>query len=326
MILVTFRKILTNQNLIIMKNRLFFLALLLTSILTAQKEKNGTVYKEHPAIVTVEAFQQADISGDVDAVSSYLADDFKSYSGTTTNKDAKGTNKEDYLKWVENRSKWTVYTSLSRNGEAYPDAIEYKDGQVWVQTWDYLKGVNDATGVKVEMPVHNLYKLNEDGKIMMAINYNHPVGQDIRAAFTTRKNGVLYNEHPYINKVRRMMAAFEYKDLEKAYSYFHEDVRISNLEMGLGESIGLEELKKGHQDFYKNFEVESIDVVGYPDALEYEIGGNDVTVQSWWNFRLKRKSDGKKIVMPAMYTHDFNDEGLIERSIGYFSTKVLDAK
>ncbi|WP_298238194.1 nuclear transport factor 2 family protein [uncultured Algibacter sp.] len=309
-----------------MKKHVLIVMLLSVVLMYSQKkEKNGTVYKEHPAIVTVEAFQQADVKGDVDAVSSYLADDFKAYNGTSRNKDAKGTNKEDYLKWVENRSKWTAYRSLSRHGEAYPDAIEYKDGKTWVQTWDYLKGVNDATGVKIEMPVHNLYKLNDDGKIEMAIYYNYPVGNDIRSAYSTRKNGVLYNEHKYINKVRRMVAAFENKDLEKAYSYFDENVSISNLEMGLGESIDLDELKTRHQEFFENFEIESIDVVGYPDGLEYEIG-NGFTVQSWWNFRLVRKSDNKKIVMPAMYTHDFNDEGLISRSIGYFSTKVLEAK
>ncbi len=290
-----------------------------------KKEKNGTVYKEHPAIVAVEAMQQADIAGDVEKVASYLSDDFKGYNGITRNKNDKGTNKEDFLKWVENRSKWTVYRSLSRNGQAYPDAIEYKDGKTWVQTWDYLKGVHDATGVKVEMPVHNLYRLNDEGKIELAIYYNYPVGRDIRSAFSTRTNGTLYNEHEYINKVRRMFAAFENNDLEKAYSYMAEDASFTGLEMPVGESIGLEELKERNKKFLEKYEIESIDVVGYPDLLHYEMG-DGYTVQSWWNFRLIRKSDKKKFVIPAMYTHDFNDEGKIERGISYISTKALDAK
>lgn len=309
-----------------MKKHAIIIVMLFVGIMYSQTKKNGTVFIEHPAIDIVEAMQQADIAGDAEKVATFLADDFKSISGTTRNKDAKGTNKEDFVKWVENKSKWLSYRSLTRHGEAYPDAIEYKGGKTWVQTWNYLKGVHNKTGVKIEMPLHSLYRMNADNKIELAINYNYPIGRDIRSAFSTRKNGVLYNEHEYINKVRRMMAAFENKDLEKAYSYFHEDVSISNIEMGLGESIGLEEMKAGHQEFYENYDVESIDVVGYPDGLEYEIGGNGFTVQSWWNFRLVRKSDNKKIVMPAMYTHDFDDDGMIVRSIGYFSTKVLDAK
>ncbi|GAA4952244.1 hypothetical protein GCM10023314_27090 [Algibacter agarivorans] len=308
-----------------MKKQVIIFMMLFTVIMYSQKKKNGTVYKEHPAIVAVEAMQQADVAGDYEKVATFLADDFKSVSGTTRNKDAKGTNKEDFVKWVENKSKWLSYRSLTRHGEAYPDAIEYKGGKTWVQTWNYLKGVHDKTGVKVEMPMHSLYRLNDDNKIELAINYNYPVGRDIREAFSERTNGTLYNQHEYINKVRRMMAAFENMDLEKAYSYFDEKASFSNLEMPVGESMNLEELKAAHQDFYKNFEVESIDVVGYPDGLEYEIGGG-MTIQSWWNFRVIRKSDKKKLIMPAMYTHDFNDDGMIARSIGYFSTKVLDSK
>ena len=308
-----------------MKKQVIIFMMLFTVIMYSQKKKNGIVYNEHPAIVAVEAMQQADIAGDFEKVASFLADDFKSVSGTTRNKDAKGTNKEDFVKWVENKSKWLSYRGLTRHGEAYPDAIEYKGGKTWVQTWNYLKGVHDKTGVKIEMPLHSLYRLNDDNKIELAINYNYPVGSDIREAFSERTNGTLYNQHEYINKVRRMMAAFENMDLERAYSYFDEKASFSNLEMPVGESMNLEELKEAHQNFYKNFEVESIDVVGYPDGLEYEIGGG-MTIQSWWNFRVIRKSDKKKLIMPAMYTHDFNDDGMIARSIGYFSTKVLDSK
>ncbi|WP_189361442.1 nuclear transport factor 2 family protein [Algibacter mikhailovii] len=308
-----------------MKNLTLMSMILLTGIIYSQTKKNGTVFIEHPAINIVEAMQQADIAGDSAKVATYLADDFKSYNGTTRNKDAKGMDKAAFLNWTVNAKKWTSYRTLTRHGEAYPDAIEYKDGKIWVQTWNYLKGVHNVTGVKIEMPVHNLYRFNDDNKIDMVINYNYPVGQDIRAGFASRTNGTIYNQHEYINKVRRMMAAFENSDLEHAYSYFDEKARFSHLEMSRGESETLEEVKARHKGFYDNFEIESIDVVGYPDLLHYEIG-DGMTVQSWWNFRLIRKSDKKKIIFPAMYTHDFNKDGKIDRTNGYFSTKVLDAK
>ena len=59
--------------------------------------------------------------------------------------------------------------------------------------------------------------------------------------------------------------------------------------------------------------VNSIDAVGYPDYVEYDMNNSKV-VQSWWEFRLTRKSDKKKLIIPAMYLHDFNDEGKIIRS------------
>jgi len=269
--------------------------------------------------------QQADVAGDAEKVAGFLADDFKSYSGTTMDKDSKGSDKESFLKWVESRKEWVSYTSLTRHGEAYPDAIEYKDGKIWVQTWNYLKGVHDKTCIKIEMPVHNLYRLNDDNKIELALNYNYPIGNDIRAALSPRSNGTLYNEHEYINKVRRMFAAFEYNDMEKAYGFMADDASFTGLEMPVGQSINLEELKERNKKFLEKYTIESIDVVGYPDLLHYEIGDN-YTVQSWWNFKLIRKSDKKKFTIPAMYTHDFNDEGMIERGISYISTKALDAK
>ena len=81
--------------------------------------------------------------------------------------------------------------------------------------------------------------------------------------------------------------------------------------------------KKITKKFKEKFEINSIDAVGYPDYLEYDMNNSKV-VQSWWKFRLTRKSDKKKLVIPAMYLHDFNDEGKIIRSSGYFSAQLLE--
>jgi hypothetical protein len=71
--------------------------------------------------------------------------------------------------------------------------------------------------------------------------------------------------------------------------------------------------------------IESIDVRGYPDYLEYELG-NAKVVQSWWTARMTRKSDGKKVKLPIMMTHDFNDEGMITNESGYYTMQALNAK
>jgi len=89
--------------------------------------------------------------------------------------------------------------------------------------------------------------------------------------------------------------------------------------------MSLEEVKERNSKFMETFEVTSIDVVGYPDYLEYDMRDGRV-VQSWWKFRLTRKADGKKIILPALYIHDFDEDGKIVGSSSYLSTKVLDEK
>ncbi|WP_426092751.1 hypothetical protein [Flavobacterium sp. DSR3-2] len=55
------------------------------------------------------------------------------------------------------------------------------------------------------------------------------------------------------------------------------------------------------------FDITSIDVVGYPDYLNYKMEDQKV-VQSWWNLNMERKSDSKKIVMPILFINIFNDQ------------------
>jgi len=292
----------------------------------SQSKKNGTIYIEHPAIETVNAMSAAFVAGDREKAASYLADDFKHYNGSDTNKDAKGQTKEQWLDrldlWKENIS----YLSMSPSKGAYPDALEYKDSGTWVQTWDHIKGVDNKTGVKIDMPLHRMIVLNDDNKIKTIISYyDERVYQEIGRSQNDRQNGTLYKNHDHINTVRRMMHAFEFGDFDTAYSFFDEDARFGNLELPDGETMSLEELKERNKQLWETYDFTSIDVVGYPDYLEYDLWDARV-VQSWWKFRLTRKSDKKDFVLPALYIHDFNKEGKIIRSNAYISTKVLDSK
>jgi hypothetical protein len=134
-------------------------------------KKNGIIYIDHPAIETVNAMSAAFVAGDRETAASYLADDFKSYNGSDTNKDAKGQNKEEWLErldfWKENMS----YLSLTPSKGAYPDALEYKDSGIWVQTWEHIRGVHKKTGVKLDMPLHRLIVVNEEKRVGSAKRY-----------------------------------------------------------------------------------------------------------------------------------------------------------
>ena len=306
------------------KNAIIFM-LLCTSIMYSQPKKNGTVYNEHPAIDAVESMIKAYFAGDADKVASYLTDDFKSWNGTSINKNDKGRTKENFLggvKWVKENM---AYTSFTRSPGAYPDAIEYKgDDGLWVQTWDHLKAVHAKTGVKIDMPIHRLYQLTKDNKIKTMINYNNELQwAELRRSYAPRTNGTIYNNHDYINTVRLMMGALENNDPDKAFSYFTEDATFTDLDMARDESRTLAEEKEMFKGLTTDWTITSIDVRGYPDYLEYELGKAKV-VQSWWDVRMTKKSDGKKVVLPLMLTHNFNDEGKIMRETGYYTTKSME--
>ena len=311
-----------------MKKNVLIIVLLLTSIMYSQKTKNGKVYKEHPAIVVVESMMQAFFAGDEEKVSSYLADDFKSYSGTSINKDSKGRDKKNFLggvKWV--KENW-LYTSYKRSPGAYPDAIEYKDDEdgLWVQTWDQLRAIDVKTGVKLDMPIHRLFTVNKDNKITMMLTYDNDLPwAERRRSFAPRTNGTIYNNHDYINNVRLYMGALEHGDVDKAFSYFTDNAKFTNLDMDRNESNTVAEEKEAFKGLIAEWDITSIDVVGYPDYLEYELGSAKV-VQSWWNVRLTRKSDSKKVVLPLLLMHRINDEGKFTRETGYYTVAKLFEK
>ena len=53
-----------------MKIKLTLAALVLCSLLSAQKKKNGTIYIEHPAMDVVEDFNMAFVNGDLEKIKS----------------------------------------------------------------------------------------------------------------------------------------------------------------------------------------------------------------------------------------------------------------
>jgi len=301
--------------------------MLIAFISTAQK-KNGTVYIEHPAIDVVQQFVDAGVAGDKSKMATYLTDDFRAFNGSTNNMSDKGMNKEEFLNNQMVYFNQLDYYSVTPFPGSYPDAIEYKkdnpDGEVWVQTWDLLKGVHKNTGVKIDAASHRLYTLTKNNKIKNIIFYNNgSVIDEIRASFTDRKNGTIYNHHDYINTVRKMMYAFEKKDFEKAYSFYDDKAEFVNSSSPTFESRPLAEQKEIDKQLFEKYDIENVEMVGYPDYLHYEMGDAHV-VQSWWNIHLKRKADKKAIVVPIHYQMYFNDEGKITSETAYYNPKLLD--
>jgi hypothetical protein len=310
------------------KITLLLLALCAISAFGQKKKKNGVIYVDHPAITVVEDMYKAFVAGDAEKAGSFLADEFRSFYGSETDKNAKGQTKEEFMDQVKFVKENYSYFTMDRSSGAYPDALEYTDGNnddvVWVQTWDHIKAVHNATGVKIDMPVHRLVVVNSENEILTMINYmDRSPFETIGDAYSKRKNGIIYNQHPFINKVRRMVAAMEFGDLDTMYSFFDEKATFQNLDTPKGKSNTLADDRAGHEKMRESFEIASVDERGYPDYLKYEINDSHV-VYSWWDVRIVRKSDKKKILVPLMLSHTFNKDGKITSEFAYYSSKLFD--
>ncbi len=296
----------------------------------AQKKTNGTVYIDHPAITAVEAMTKAFVSGDSTKVASYLTDDFKAYNGVGVNPRAKGQDKATFSSRSKSWNDGLDYFTITRTKGAYPDAIEYKkdnnEDVVWVQTWEDIKGVHKKTGVKVNMPMHRLFVVNKENKIKTIINYtNQSVFDEIGRSYVDRTNGTIYNHHDNINTVRKAFYAFENSDVDKCLSYFSDDASFSNINYEFGTSDTKAETKTNWEQFLKDFEIKNLEMIGYPDYLEYEMG-NGREVLSWWNYHLIRKSDKKEIQLPFHASSSFDADGKITSHMIYYSQTMLSAK
>lgn len=310
-----------------MKTTFLSVMMLIAFISNAQK-KNGTVYIEHPAIDAVQNFVNASVAGDKSKMASYLTDDFRGYNGTSNDLSDKGMDKEAFLNNQMVYHDQLDYYSVEAFPGSYPDAIEYKkdnpEGEVWVQTWNMVKGVHKTTGVKIDAAAHRLYTLTKDNKIKTIITYgNREVIDEIRASFADRTNGTIYNHHENINTVRKLIYAFEHKDLDKAYTFYDENARFLDSSSPTFEGNSLTEQKEIDKKIFEKYDITRIDMVGYPDYLHYEMGDARV-VQSWWNINLIRKSDKKAIVLPIHYQMNFNKEGKITSEMAYYDAKLLD--
>jgi len=309
-------------------NTLFVLAFLSISAVFGQKKTNGKIYIEHPAITVVQDFIKASVAGDTIKMANLMTDDFVAYNGTSNDSRGGEMNEAAFLKNTMLYHDQLDYYSIEPFGNSYPDALEYKgsehDNGTTVLTWNQIKGIHKNTGVKIDAAAHRQYDLNKDNKIQRIISYrNGSVIDEIRASFADRANGTIYNHHENINTVRKMIHAFENKDLEKAYGFYDENARFTDIHTSDMKGISLAEQKAKDIAFLDEFEVSSIDIVGYPDYLHYEMGDARI-VQSWWNFNLIRKSDQSAVKLPILFINDFNADGKIISETAYFSEKVLE--
>ncbi|MDX2431252.1 MAG: nuclear transport factor 2 family protein [Bacteroides sp.] len=294
--------------------------LLFVGVNSFSQKKSGTIFSEHETIDLTRELWQAAVSGDEEkyrslfADSAYILDNGKTEPITPNAKIGKGL-----AEWVGTFDN----LKISDQKPAFPDAMEYKEEGIWVSDWLLMTGIHKETGIRLNVPIHNMYSFNEEGKIAAMITYfDGSVFEEISDSKTTKGNGKVYINHPYISTVRKAMNAFVAKDVDTWTGFYSPKARFSNLSMKLNESMSLEEYKAMMSNmFFKEDLKFKVEQVGYPDCIYYE--KNDMyVVYSWWNMVYKK--DGQVNEYPFMLYHTLNDEGLIVSEIIYVSSNHLE--
>lgn len=298
-----------------MKRIAILLVLVLTVINIHAQEKSGVVYSDHKMIKKTKDMWSALVKADKEMYVSYYADTVFDYTNGVLTKRVK--------KDLAGDTGWTTEfenLQVRDDSPAYPDAIEYKDGAVWVQDWLRVTGTHKKTGINLDLPVHNLYAFNKDGKIFTIHTYfNDAVFEEINNSLATKENGTVYINHPNILTVRKLINAFTAKDFETFKGFYSEKARFANSTMEWGESMNYDEYMEGIKAMFSEIDNIRFDQKGYPDCIYY--AKNDVfVVYSWWEYFYTEKESGKKRNIPILLSHYFNKEGQVVSETLYFSS------
>lgn len=279
---------------------------------------NGTVFSEHAKIDATKTMWTAFQNGDAEGFTSYFADSvYRFINGKMffIPKDRFAGN----VKWWANNME---NLKIEDAKPAYPDAIEYKTGGTWVQDWLRVTAVHPKTGINIDLHMHNLYSFNDAGKINSIHQYfDNDIFEEIANSQTTKENGKVYINHPYIVIVRKALNAFAAKDVDTWASYFNPKAIFWASTMQVNEFKTFDETKARLTKQFETQEEVKFEQVGYPDCVYY--AQNDrYSVYSWWTFH--GTWEGKKVKYPIMFTHDFDKEGKISRVLFYYSTNHFE--
>jgi len=303
-----------------MKKVLFLIITMFAGLVIFAQENNGTVYSKHPAIETTKKFWAAFEKGDKAAIATFLADSMiANYNGSETNQ-----KREAFFKSLDWWSSEFENLKVVDDSPAYPDAIEYKKGGLWVQDWLLLTGTHKKSGINLNMHIHNLYSFNKAGKIAVFISYSdNSQIEAINSSGTTQENGKVYINHPYIINVRKGVNSYCAENLAAMIGIYSPDATFGNSTMKYGLSINLAERKKELEKEFAETDNIKMKQIGYPDCIYYA-KDDEFIVYSWWVWSGIIKASGKKIEFPMMLAHTFNKDGKIVNEYAYYSTNHFE--
>jgi len=304
-----------------MKKLLLVFTMIFSITVFSQKESNGKLYIEHPAIEIVNQFNEAYVSGDLDKLKELVTDNFQVL--TLRNRESNDIN------WILGTSNYLskniVDLEIKHYGGSYPDVLEYKqDGIVDVKTYEWLTGYDKNTGLDLNMPRYATYRMNEKGDKIAGlwINDDEILWQKNWDAYETNENGVIYKDHPLVSKVRLLYQSYKTGDVEKIKANYTENTIFYDvMNSGIDEFKTLEEEFAQFDKYMEVFELVNIRESGFPDVLDYS--GDGAVVISWADFTFRNKKSGNTKTISQHIQHWFNEEGEIVREDYYFNPAQL---
>jgi hypothetical protein len=297
------------------KSVLLFIAICI-GLLSYAQENNGTVYSKHPAIDKTKKLWSAFEKGDKDAFGAFLADSMAViYNGSEIPQ-----KKEDYLKSLDWWFSEFENLKVVDDTPAYPDAIDYTKGGLWVQDWLLMTGTHKKSGINLDLHIHNLYSFNKAGKITgLFMYFNTDQIDAINSSGAIQENGKIFINHPYIITVRKLANAYCAKNLTAMTEFYSPNATFSNSTMNWGETNDLAKQKKELASEFAASDNIKMRQVGYPDCIYY--AKNDIyVVYSWWVWSGTSKADGKKVEFPLMIADSFGKDGKIVSEETYYSS------
>ena len=287
----------------------------------SQKESNGKLYIEHPAIEIVDQFNEAYVSGDLDKLKNLVTENFQ----VRTLQDRKSNDINWILRTSNYLSKNITDFQIKHYGGSYPDVLEYKqDGIVDVKTYELTTGYDKNTGLDIDMPRYATYRMNAKGDKIAGlwINDDQALWQKNWDAYETKENGVIYKDHPLVSKVRLLYQSYKTGDVEKIKANYTENTMfydVMNSEIDKFKTLD-EEFAQFDQ-YMETLEIVNIRESGFPDVLDYD--GDGAVVISWADFTFKNKKSGNIKTISQHIQHWFNEKGEIVREDYYFNPAQL---
>ena len=285
----------------------------------SQKEANGKIYIEHPAIEIVDQFTKAYVAGDLEKIKELVTEDVQviTLRDRTPRKLNWILGTSDYL------SKNFVNFNIKHYGGSYPDVLEYKkDNVVDVKTYERLTGYDKNTGLSLNMPRYSTFRMNGDKIAGIWINDDQVLWQKNSEAYGTSKNGVIYKDHPLVTKVRLLLQDYLTMDVDKIKSNYTENTLFYNvMNSGVDEFKTLEEEFEQFDQYMEMFELMGFRESGFPDVLDYD--GDGAVVISWIEMTFKNRKSGNIATLLQHIQHYFNEEGEIVREDYYFNPSQL---
>ena len=219
---------------------LFGLLLSVAAVFGQKKHANGKIYDAHPGIELVNEFTKAFVAGDEEKLRSLVTEDFKWWQMNAM--DTRELTMDLLVKCSLYLSKNVLGLSIADRESAYSDAMEYGKDNLNVYTYQKLRGFDKNTGFKFEIPRNSIFFFNKGGKKISGLSVadSQLKWKKSYDAWQTRKNGVIYKDHPMIAKARLLYAYLELGDIAAIKSLYAENATISdvmNSEMNATKSV-----------------------------------------------------------------------------------------